>query len=224
MNPSRPGAGATDVGTARGSEGRSEPGRSEPGRGRAPRSARGWLLACAALAALDFALVWRVRELNRRVAGLTRLVEAHERPLLLEGEAFPALTLIDADSRPVPLLDGAGSSGTLLLVSSETCEVCADVRPVWAVAAERCADSPLRVLELVLDAKPASLPAREQGYPLVASGGDAWSLVGRIPGIPAALLIDANGIVRRSFFGAEHQGLPQAVEEYLLRQGGDLAR
>lgn len=171
-------------------------------------------LACAALIGLDLALVFRVRALNQRVGSLTRLVAAAERPLLVEGEAFPALTLLDAGSRAVPLLDASAPAGTLLLVSSQSCDACEGVRPVWDEVAELCAGSPLRVLELVLDAKPSAL-SRDRRCPALASGGDAWGLIGRIPGVPAAILVDGNGTVRRAFYGSDHVGLRHAVEEAL---------
>lgn len=174
------------------------------------------LVVCVALIALDLALALRVRTLNRRVGSLTRLVEAGERPLLVAGEAFPELSLVGADAQPVALLDPA-SAGTLLLVSSLSCDVCDDVRPTWDATADLCSGSPLRILELVLDAKPSTLPAGDGRTPALASGGDAWAFVGRIPGVPAAILIDGTGTVRRAFYGAEHQGLPAAVEEFLFR-------
>lgn len=204
--PTGPDAGSSGVGTGRGSE--------RPGRARLVRLLAG---LCVLLIALDAALVLRVRALNERVGALSRAVLAAERPLLVEGQPFPALSMIDADGNDVPLLDPDASTATLLLVSSESCDACEEVRPEWDAVSRLCAGSHLRVLELVLDAEPERLSAREAPHPVLAPGGDAWSLVGRIPGVPAAILVDGTGSVRRSFYGAEHRGLRKAIEDELLR-------
>jgi hypothetical protein len=97
------------------------------------------------------------------------------------------------------------------------------VRPVWDALASLCAGSHLRVLELVLDAQPSNvLPHRtthRATHPLLTSGGDCAALVRRLPAVPAAILVDADGRVRRSFYGPRQDGLPRAIEDE-LRSGG----
>ena len=53
-------------------------------------------------------------------------------------------------------------------------------------------------------------------WPVLAAGDDAWSLIDRIPGIPAAILVDEGGTVLRYFYGGDHQGLRGAIEDYLF--------
>lgn len=203
-----------------GSPSLSGPGAGSPGAGnqraaRAARAASVLSVACILLIALDVALVLRVRSLNERVGALTRSVLAAERPVLVEGELLPALSLLDPEGHDVALLDPAAAAGTLLLISSDSCGACEEVRPVWDAVARRCAGSHLRVLELVLDAEPERLTLRQSTHPVLASGGDAAALVRRLPLLPAAILVDAGGRVSRSFYGPQQDGLPQAVEDEL---------
>lgn len=172
-------------------------------------------VACVLLIALDVALALRVRSLNVRVGLLIRSVLAAERPALVEGDSLPALSLIDAEGRDVALLDPATSAGTLLLVSSASCGACDEVRPVWDELASQCAGSHLRVLELVLDAQPGDVPPRGATHPVLTSGGDSAALVRRLAALPAAILVDAEGRVRRSFYGPQQAGLAGAIEEEL---------
>ncbi len=162
-------------------------------------------------------LVLQNRKLMRRIEALTQSVYAAERPpTLIEGQAFPHLTLRDAAGAPVELARPPEHTATLLLVSSATCDLCESVRPVWKQVAETASGSHLRVLELVLGAEPEALVDRVAPYGLVSAGDDAWSLVGRIPGVPAAILIEDTGLVLRAFYGEEHDGLQQAVKGYLF--------
>lgn len=172
-------------------------------------------LSCAALIALDVALVLENRDLTRRVEELSGELAREPRPPLGPGDPMPDLALFDARSRSVPLLDPQASLGTLLLVSSAGCDACANVTEAWGAVVRRCRAYPLRILELVVDADPSALPQSGPGRTVVAAGGDAWTLLGRIPGVPAALLVDAQGTVQRAFYGPSQPGLAAAVEELL---------
>jgi hypothetical protein len=171
---------------------------------------------CVGLAAIDVGLVLKNRELTDRLAGLSEEVMAAERPPLAEGDIFPTITARDTSGALVPLTSSPTHLATLLLVSSDACDVCQDVRPVWHRLGELATGSHLRVLELVLDVEVESLRGRSAPYPLLYAGDDVWSLTGRVRGVPAAILIDEAGIVRRAFYGQEHDGLAEAVEEVLL--------
>jgi len=172
---------------------------------------------CALLGALDVALAWRVRTLGERLAELSAVGGAGgARPVLLEGDALPELTLLDVAGRPVPLRLPGRHTATLLFVSSPSCGFCEDARPTWLEVARLAEGSHLRVLELVLDTEPAALAGRELPYEAVAAAGDAWSLLARVPGVPAALLVDEGGTVRLALYGDAHTGLREAVEEFLL--------
>lgn len=102
-------------------------------------------------------------------------------------------------------------SPVLLLVSSKSCDACEAARPAWAEAALVAQDAGVRVLELVLDTTPDALEGAELPYPRLAAGDDAWSLSRRIPGVPAAILVDVDGTVSRAFYGGAHRGLTEAL-------------
>lgn len=172
------------------------------------------VVCCLGLAAIDGGLVLRNRELQAQVAELHRALGERGLPPLVVGADFPPVALLDELGRPVELTGVAEL--TLLFVSSPSCGACEDVRPLWDEVAPMADGERLRVVELVLDAAPETLLARAAAWLLVVPGGDSWSLVGRIPGVPASIVVDAAGRVRRTFYGDEHAGLRAALEELLL--------
>jgi len=185
-------------------------------------SAFGLLLValCIALGATQVALVLRNRALSARVVELTQLVEAARPPELppLEGRPFPALRLLDAEGAELDLTALPQGHATLLFVSSSACDYCDLARPVWDRVARSLAGSPVRVLELVLDAAPGELAQRDASHPLLAPPDP--SLARQLPGVPAALVIDSAGVVRRSVYGGEQLGLERAVAELSAGEAG----
>ncbi len=173
------------------------------------------VVACLALTATVVGLVLKNRELAGRVEELTRTAALGGRSTLAPGESFPELALRDAAGGTFRLPARDGLAATLLLVSSDECDYCEDVRPAWNLAARVAEGHDLRVFELVIDAGPEALSGREAPHPLLSPGGDPWAILDRIPGVPAALLFDASGTVRHAFYGAEQGGLPVAVEGFL---------
>jgi peroxiredoxin len=171
-------------------------------------------IACVALIAIDGGLLLRVRHLERRVAQLTALTDRSGRPKLTEGDRFPTVTLLDPDGRPVHLTGPLEQEPTLMLVSSQACDYCRVVKPMWNQVARIAESKHMRVLGLVLDSTPKSLADEDAPYPLLAPGDDAWSLIDQIPGIPAAILIQPDGTVARAFYGADQVGLEDAVKTF----------
>lgn len=174
------------------------------------------IICCIGLGSLDVALVLRNRELGARVAELTQSLATAKWSALTEGSRFPSISLLASSGQPVELGHEAGEAGTLLFVSSESCGSCDEVRSAWHQVSQLLVGSGVRVLELVLDAT-TTQPIDEAPYPRVLPGGDEWSVVGKLPGIPAAILIDRSGIVRRAFYGSPHTGLRDAVEKFLAQ-------
>ena len=172
------------------------------------------VLACIALIVIDAGLLLRVRHLERRVAELTRIAERAGRPKLTEGDHFPGVTLLDPDGRIVRLTGPLEQEPTLLLVSSQSCDYCRVVKPLWNEAAAVARGKGIRVLGLVLDATPGSLAGEDASYPVLAPGDDAWSLIDQIPGVPGAILIRPDGVVARAFYGADQVGLTDAVQTF----------
>lgn len=174
------------------------------------------VVTCVGLAAVNVGLVLNKRSLEGEVTRLMEAVHASGQPPLVEGERLPALSTWDASGQAVDVARSSEHTVTLLLVSSDSCGVCETARPVWRELAERAQGSHVRVLELVVDAPADSLAGREAPYPVLRAGADVWALTSRMPGIPAALLVDDTGDVRRAFYGEVQDGLREAVEAALL--------
>jgi hypothetical protein len=187
---------------------------SQPVRRRSPFVAA-VVAACLGLAALDVALVLRSRGLSARVLELERAVLAARSAELGAGQLIAPLTLLDAEGGVVRVPDPDAGGATLLLVSSGSCEHCDDVAALWEELARSAEGSGLRVLGLVLDATPAELRERAAPWPELAPGPDSWALVRRLPGVPAALLVDDAGLVLEAFYGAPQDGLREALGAHL---------
>ncbi|MEM7306122.1 MAG: hypothetical protein AAF682_05595 [Planctomycetota bacterium] len=169
---------------------------------------------CLALSAMSAALAVHARGLSRRIDELTAQVQAAERKPLPEGERVPALDARDAAGERVTL-PGEDGRATLLLVSSDACDYCEDVRPLWSQWATAAEGSALRVVELVLDGQSASLDARSTPYPRFAAPAGGGPLLERLPGVPAVLLLDAAGRLRAARYGSEQADLTALVQEHL---------
>ncbi len=177
----------------------------------------GLSVCCIGLGVLVIGLSLRIRAFEVEVAKLSEQVRGSSRVALVEGEPLPSISLFDVQGQPLEPLGGATDRGTLLFISSQSCDACKQVRPLWDEIAGAFRGAPLAMLELVLEAQPGSLVGRQELYPLAVPGTDQWSLVNKLQGVPAALLVDANGVVRRAFYGSPHTGLRQAVEQFLFR-------
>ncbi len=174
------------------------------------------VVACVVLTGFDLALVFQNRELSAEVRELTQRLVRTRRPTLIPGDPFPSIGLFEADGRPASLHAGESEAGVLLFVSSTSCGYCDDVRPLWNEIARTFSGPHLRVVELVLDVGSDVIAERDAPFPALTGGDDVWSLVDRMPGIPAAILVDASGKVHRTFYGTDHSGLESAVEDFLL--------
>lgn len=172
----------------------------------------GLMLLCLVLAGIELALVGRNRELRAQVTEL-------QRPRLpaLEGRLFPALELIGERGDVFSLTEVADTHATLLFVSSPACDYCELARPHWERVAAGLAGTPLRVAELVLEPESGDDTSHAAFAPRLTAGPAEELLLRELPGLPAALLIDARGVVLHATFGAEQPGLARWVEEHLAR-------
>lgn len=178
------------------------------------------VVLCLALAGLDVVLVLQNRELSARVGELTRLVHAAERPLdALDGRPFPVTTLVDADGTSLGLTEIPETHATLLLLSSPACEHCELAYAAWDRAARRAAGTHLRVLGLALDTPREGLRTVDTPYPRLAPGEGEAELLRVLPGVPAAVLVDAQGVVLGAVYGGEQTGLDELVDGFLETSG-----
>ena len=70
-------------------------------------------------------------------------------------------------------------------------------------------------MELILDADREALgrdPGRDPWVPAFLPGPGSEAITRNLPAVPAALVIDANGVVQRAVYGSPHEELAAAVE------------
>ncbi|MCB9838946.1 MAG: hypothetical protein H6813_06365 [Phycisphaeraceae bacterium] len=174
------------------------------------------VVLCLALGALVVLLALKSRRLTAEVSELRAAAQVDLGNALGAGQRVEPMILLDPQGSPVPLSFEPGNGAVLLLLSSGSCNYCEEARPIWSRIAEASQSDRLRVVGLVTDADPEQLAALDLPFDLYTPGGDATAFMSRIPGVPAALLIDEQGIVIRAFYG-EQAGLEQAVAGFLAR-------
>lgn len=141
-----------------------------------------------------------------------RLGEQETRPFLTVGEAAPDWTLAaHEDGREVSLADFQGQGVLLVFWISHCGHSIAAVPTVNAISRERTAipvvsinpyDSPEVIGRFV--------EVNQPEYPILTQGQDVASAYG-VPGYPAAVLVDGNGVV--AYAGpVEHTALQTALE------------
>lgn len=173
---------------------------------------------CLGLGVTVVALVRRNAALTARVEDLSGRVLAAEadREASLVGAKLPVTTLFATDGEPVDLTAIPEDHGSLLLVSSPGCDYCQLAAPVWEAVARDLGGTRLRVLGLVLQPDPASgAAAPTPAYPSLRAGDADAELQGWLPGVPAALLLDAHGRVVHAELGGRQAGLEGAVQSFL---------
>ncbi len=181
------------------------------------------VVVCFAFAVLDVVLVLQNGELRRRLDGCSALVQASAPSSNIEGLRLPDLGLRDARGEALTLGGLPLGSHTLLLVSSPSCDYCEDARPLWERVALTAVDTSLLVFGVVLEAEAGRVGqpgAAETPYPLVYPADRGAHLFELIAGVPAALLLDADGVVVRAIYGPEQVGLEAALDPLLKPRGG----
>jgi len=165
------------------------------------------MVACAALSVLVVLLA--VQNLRLKKALSQHGPGALPENALHEGESFTGLSLVQWDEQSRPLQFGQGENRTLLLIFSTSCGACERTFPIWEqVVAGLSEESKTRVVGVQTDAShgasedPGGLMTEALTFPVFAVDYDASPIMGRIPGVPATVLLDAAGIVEKVWFGA----------------------
>ena len=167
------------------------------------------MVACVALAVMALMLALQNRRLKQE---LSRPATPQMPPDALKvGDTFPPLALLDEEGNPVSVPFGGGQR-TLLLFFSARCPACRQTFPVWGTLLQ---DLPagarvygVRIGPSAPDMPPLPFPQHTQ-----EDGGK--SLKGKIPFVPATVLLDGSGTVERIWFGVPDEKERQELRDRL---------
>ena len=170
------------------------------------------MVACTALAVLMVLLAMQNRDLKQQ---LTDLMTPQLPPeSLKEGDIFEPLAMLDDEGNQV-LIDFDGSDGqtrTLLMIFSSDCGACKETIPVWsALLQER--NLSIRVAGLRLGAEKEDTPLMPFSVYTPEDGGK--SLAGKIPFVPATMILDAGGTIERVWYGTLNEEKQAELTEIL---------
>jgi len=179
---------------------------------------RGALVFALLTALLTIALFVEVRENRSLRATLVRVTEAQARERgLEEGRALAPLQLLDP-SGVLVAVGFNGFVGTVLLFHSAGCGACAATVPHWRSALLEAARPDVHVVVAQTDGESArmnleGLPT-SLAVPLPPAG---W--LAALPAVPATLVVDANGLLVRAWYGELDEDARRALVETLALLG-----
>ena len=154
------------------------------------------MIACAALAVMTLLLAYQNRKLKQE---LSRPATPQMPPDVLKvGDRFPSLALLDEGGNPVPVTFGAGSGRTLLMFYSGTCPACRQTFPIWGALLQ---DPPTRARVYGVRIGPSAADMPLLPFPQHTPEDAGKSLRGKVPFVPATVILDAGGTVERIWFG-----------------------
>ena len=174
------------------------------------------VVACVALSGLVVALAVQNRSLKRQLShgGGT------PPPQFAPGDVVSAFPVVSDTGETRTIVFGEGEAKTLLLVFSSTCPACKETMPVWRQLLASPPTNGVRVVGLQtdrLDGNPASPAELAAAFPFPVYGYKRPSpdpLV-KVPFIPAAIVIDAKGIVLHAWFGVPGDEALRGLKEAL---------
>jgi hypothetical protein len=175
----------------------SDPSKEKPAKGlMADKTFNFFLIsACFALAVLVLFLAWQNRKLKEEIEVL--MTPQIPPTALKQGDTMEPLNFVHETGKDVLL--GFGEGRTLLLIFSPKCPACAETIPVWNEMIEEV-PSTIRIVGLRLAADVESPVVTAFPVYLPADGGGG--LAGKIPYIPATLLVDGQGVIEWVKYGA----------------------
>lgn len=175
----------------------SDPSQEKPAKGLMTDKTFNFFLisACFALAVLVLFLAWQNRKLKEEIEVL--MTPQVPPTALKQGDTMEPLNFVHETGKDVLL--GFGEGRTLLLIFSPKCPACAETIPVWNDMIEEV-PSTIRIVGLRLAAEVESPIVTAFPVYLPADGGSG--LAGKIPYIPATLLVDGQGVVKWVKYGA----------------------
>ena len=159
-------------------------------------------VACTALAVLTLLLAWQNRSLK---AELAAALGAPPPGALKSGDTLSPFDVMDATGNKTHVaFDGRGK--TLLLVFSSTCGACRQTIPVWNRLLAEGVPSAVRIVGIQTDfprtpgsGEPLAIP--DLKFKVFGTAETSGALSSKFPAIPAAALVDDNGLVKSVWFG-----------------------
>lgn len=177
------------------------------------------MVACAGLC---FQVLWLVRENRSLQHAASEAVESAGAAGLTIGERLTTLTpmgFAPSTDAANPLDFADGRPATLLVLVGGACETCTLTLPYFNTLRSMWADAGIEFVGVELDATdPAQLhhTAHAQ-FPMVCVEHGEKTWLRRVPLVPAAVLVDNQGVVRRTWFGVlsarQQEELAAALEE-----------
>jgi len=167
-----------------------------------------------ALASLVVVLSRENRDLRAQIDAIARRVPADA---LKPGETVTPLEMIGAAGAARRLSFGDGAAPTVVFMIGAQCGYCEDTIPRYAKAVSDAGAAGLRVVCIQFDAgsisdlkpTPPALPAF-----VVPDGRGTW--LGRVPMVPAAVVINPKGVVQYVWFGQMDDAQADALLTALL--------
>lgn len=160
------------------------------------------VLACVALAGLVVALSLQNRSLKQQLAHGSQPAPAEFHP----GDVVEPFQVVADDGTSKPVAFGEGETKTVLLVFSAHCPACQETLPEWRKVFAAPPAAGVRIVGVQtdrLDKNPAAPEEMAASFPFPVYGyrhGKPDPLT-KVPFIPTALLIDAKGVVVKSWSG-----------------------
>lgn len=183
-----------------------------------PALGPGTLVFAALTALLTFALVLQVRANRALRAELTRaMASLADGRGLAEGAVLAPVELLGPDGNAMALRFD-DTVGSVLLFHASGCGACEVTAEQWRTALAEAARPDLRVLCIQTDgakeriSRPGLPPSL--AVPLPPEG---W--LAALPAVPATLLVDAEGVLVRTWFGELDDASRQALVQALVRLG-----
>ncbi|MFO0831484.1 MAG: hypothetical protein U0637_06535 [Phycisphaerales bacterium] len=154
---------------------------------------------------------------NERFEVLQRQVEALGGTLL--GQRVDDLTLVGPGGE-VLQTSFAGGPCTLVVLLSEHCGACEASAPAWAQVTAKLGAEGVRTCMVVSDSgSPPQALARWAGLAPHAARDAERTWLRQVPGVPAGVLVDSGGVVRRLWLrpisGEDVEGVVGAVRQEL---------
>ena len=165
------------------------------------------VLACVALAGLVVALSFQNRSLKQQLAQTSSQPAP---PQFNPGDVIEPFEVVADDGSTKPVAFGGGETKTVLLVFSAHCPACQDTMPEWRKIFATPPPAGIRVVGIQtdrLDENPAGPVELAASFPFPVYGyrrGKPDPLA-KVPFIPTALVIDAKGVVTRSWSGVPNE-------------------
>ncbi len=168
------------------------------------------VVACAGLSTEVVLLVHKTRKLEEQL--VRAMADA---PTIQPGEAFEPFTVVDQSGLSRWIEFGEGQPETLLLAFSPECAACDEVFPLWNEVVPGEIANVLRVIPIHMGPQDALTEGESYALPVPAfsvSPADVEHFR-KITRIPAALLLNKEGVVEHAW-----SGIPTPDEADRLRE------